>query len=61
MQAAYFLSWPVLGSAIILAWQPSPGEMSTMVKDSGLADDKLLQKVRFTPPSSIVVGLMIAS
>ena len=46
-QVAYFLSWPVLGSAVILAWQPSPGEMSHMVKDSGIANETQLHDVRF--------------
>ncbi len=45
-QVAYFLSWPVLGSAVILAWQPSPGEMSHMVKDSGIASETQLHDVR---------------
>ena len=45
-QVAYFLSWPVLGSAVILAWQPSPGEMSHMVKDSGIANESQLHDVR---------------
>ncbi len=45
-QVAYFLSWPVLGSAVILAWQPSPGEMSHMVKDSGIANETQLHDVR---------------
>ena len=45
-QVAYFLSWPVLGSAVILAWQPSPGEMTHMVKDSGIANETQLHDVR---------------
>ena len=54
-QVAYFLSWPVLGTAVILAWQPSPGEMSHMVKDSGIANESQLQAVRILVQAQVAL------
>jgi hypothetical protein len=54
-QVAYFLSWPVLGTAVILAWQPSPDQMSHMVKHSGIANESQLQEVRVLVQSYVAL------
>lgn len=47
-KVAYFLSWPTLGSAIILTMMPSEDKMRQELQKSGTADERRIEEIRQT-------------
>ncbi|BDA42067.1 hypothetical protein COCOBI_02-8680 [Coccomyxa sp. Obi] len=45
-KVAYFLSWPTLGSAVILVMTPSEDKMKKALEKSGTADGARVEEIR---------------